>query len=292
MTREAELIAALAAIFQATSHDRVEIGIGDDGAVVRMPHIRGGSRAVLAADMAVEGVHFDRSWSTLFEIGAKITAANLADIYAMGGKPEFLLVSAALPGDFSITEIQELARGIVDEANKVGAVVVGGDLTRSEKVVISIAVMGDIQEAITRSGAKVGDLVIVSDLPGKSAAGLKRLLGGINDEQCAAHRRPVVDYQAARDFALAGVSSMTDVSDGLVSELEDIARSSGVGIEIMSDEAIDFHGGEDHIFLATISPRLPFPRQAIEIGRVVLGKGVRVNGEIVSHQGFTHFTER
>ena len=84
---------------------------------------------------------------------------------------------------------------------------------------------------------------------------------------------------------------MQDVSDGLISELTHIAKASGVGIEIVTDEDIDFHGGEDHIFVATISPHLPFPRQAIEIGRVVLGKGVRINGVPVSHQGFKHFQE-
>jgi thiamine-monophosphate kinase len=84
---------------------------------------------------------------------------------------------------------------------------------------------------------------------------------------------------------------MSDVSDGLISELNHIAQASGVGIDIRTDELIDFHGGEDHIFVATISPHLPFPRQGIEIGRVVLGKGVRINGELAVHKGFTHFPE-
>ena len=84
---------------------------------------------------------------------------------------------------------------------------------------------------------------------------------------------------------------MSDTSDGLVSELSHIAKASGVGIEIRTDEEIDFHGGEDHVFVATISPHLPFPRQAIEIGRVVLGKGVRVNGEAMVHRGFTALPE-
>ena len=287
MASESELIAAVRAIFEATPDERVLIGIGDDGAVIAQPK----GKVVLATDIAVEGTHFNREWSSLFEIGAKITAANLADIYAMGGRPEYLLVAAALPHGFTVPEIQELARGIVDEASKVGARVVGGDITASKDLVISIAVYGSVKDTATRSGAQVGDLVIISDLPGASAAGLELLKQGVRDDRTLPHRRPIVNYEAARDFALAGVSAMCDVSDGLTSELLHIAKASGVGIESRTDEAIDFNGGEDHIFVATISPHLPFPRQAIEIGRVVLGKGVRINGEIATHQGFTHFLE-
>ncbi len=289
MASEAELIAALKAIFETgdDSDPRLLIGIGDDAAVITQPK----GKVALATDIAVEGVHFNRNWSSLFEIGAKITAANLADIYAMGGIPEYLLVAAALPVDFTVSEIEELARGVLDEASKVGARVVGGDITASSSLVISIAVYGSVKDPIRRSGAQIGDLVIINDLPGKSAAGLELLKSGISDERTSPHRRPIVDYTAARDFALAGVSAMCDVSDGLVSELLHISKASGVGIEIRTDEAIDFHGGEDHIFVATISPHLPFPRQAIEIGRVVFGKGVRVNGEPMAHHGFTHFPE-
>ena len=287
MASESELIAAVRAIFEATPDERVLIGIGDDGAVIAQPK----GKVVLATDIAVEGTHFNREWSSLFEIGAKITAANLADIYAMGGRPEYLLVAAVLPHGFTVPEIQELARGIVDEASKVGARVVGGDITASKDLVISIAVYGSVKDSVARSGAQVGDLVIISDLPGASAAGLELLKQGVRDERTLPHRRPIVNYEAARDFALAGVSAMCDVSDGLTSELLHIAKASGVGIEIRTDEAIDFNGGEDHIFVATISPHLPFPRQAIEIGRVVLGKGVRINGEIATHQGFKHFLE-
>ena len=287
MASESELIAAVRAIFEATPDERVLIGIGDDGAVIAQPK----GKVVLATDIAVEGTHFNREWSSLFEIGAKITAANLADIYAMGGRPEYLLVAAVLPHGFTVPEIQELARGIVDEASKVGARVVGGDITASKDLVISIAVYGSVKDSVARSGAQVGDLVIISDLPGASAAGLELLKQGVRDERTLPHRRPIVNYEAARDFALVGVSAMCDVSDGLTSELLHIAKASGVGIEIRTDEAIDFNGGEDHIFVATISPHLPFPRQAIEIGRVVLGKGVRINGEIATHQGFTHFLE-
>ena len=289
MASEGELIAAVKAIFESSevTDSRLIVDIGDDAAVINQPK----GKVAMATDIAVEGVHFNRNWSSLFEIGAKVTAANLADIYAMGGVPKYLLVAAALPVEFSVPEIQELARGIADEASKVGARVVGGDITASSQLVISIAVYGTVKEPILRSGANVGDLVIISDLPGKSAAGYEKLRSGIKDEATLPHRRPSVDYTAARDFALAGVSAMCDVSDGLVSELLHISRASGVGIEISTDEPIDFHGGEDHVFVATISPHLPFPRQAIEIGRVVLGKGVRVNGEAMAHQGFKHFPE-
>lgn len=296
MASESELISHISQIFSAGQAPHVLVGIGDDAAVVEFqnsPKTRGTKRLVLAADMAVEGVHFNRSWSTLFEIGAKVTGANLADICAMGAAPLYILVSAALPKDFTIEEAGQLARGIVDEASKVGAVVVGGDLSRaaSEHLVLSLSVAGEVYEPITRSGAQVGDLVIINDYPGASAAGLELLREGINDERSTQHKRPIIDYDAAREFALAGVSSMIDISDSLASELGHIARASGVGIEILSDPRMNVHAGEDHIFLATISPHLPMPRKAIEIGRVVLGKGVRLDGAPLLHEGFKHFDQ-
>ena len=159
MASESELIAALTAVFKS-SDSSVLIGIGDDGAVIAPSQ----NKSVLAADMAVEGVHFNREWSTLHEIGAKITAANLADVYAMGGDPKYLLVSAGLTADFGIAEITELAKGIADEAALVGAYVVGGDISRAEQLVISISVFGEVENPITRSGAKIGDSVIISGL--------------------------------------------------------------------------------------------------------------------------------
>ncbi len=82
MASESELIAAVKAIFESAPDDRVLIGIGDDGAVIAQDK----GKVVLATDIAIEGTHFHRDWSSLFEIGAKITAANLADIYAIDRK--------------------------------------------------------------------------------------------------------------------------------------------------------------------------------------------------------------
>ena len=301
MASESELISALTSVFKA-SDSKILIGIGDDGAVIAPSPMK----SVLAADMAVEGVHFNREWSSLKEIGAKITAANLADIFAMGGDPKYLLVSAGLTPDFGISEITELAKGIAEEAALVGASVVGGDISRAEQLVISISVFGEVEKPVTRSGAKPGDSVIISGLPGKSAAGLVQLKSGITESTfVAAHKKPVVNYQLAKMFQ--GINAMCDVSDGLLSELNHIASASGVGIELDSkliaeipgfkelEVATDgdiwelvLSGGEDHVFVATTSADIP--EEAHVIGKVVSESGVRVSGiSKLPTTGFRHF---
>lgn len=304
MASESELIAALSTVFAPSdpSFNNVVVGIGDDGAVIKAsPH-----NLVLATDMAVEDVHFKREWSSLHEIGAKVTAANLADIYAMGGDPKYLLVSAALTSDFGIEEIKALAIGIKSEADLVGAVIVGGDISRADKLVISISVFGEVTNPITRSGAKAGDTVIISGLPGKSAAGLLQLQNGLTDSIfVAAHKKPVLDYESAKKFR--NVNAMCDVSDGLLSELNHIATASKVGIELDTKlisaipgfkelgaaTASDIWdlvlaGGEDHEFVATTSADIP--NGAFVIGKVVTGSGVRVSGlSNLPATGFRHF---
>jgi len=193
MATEREILAAISAVFSRTADESVLVGIGDDAAVIKAAL----TPIALASDMAVEGTHFSRNWSSLYEIGAKITAANLADIFAMGGRPEYLLVSAALPKSITVEEVEELALGIADEAALVGASVVGGDLAYSEKIVISISAFGAVGRPILRSGAKVGDQVVVSKLPGESAAGLEYLKRGVLDASSSHHRHPTVDYQSA-----------------------------------------------------------------------------------------------
>ena len=301
MASESELIAALSAVFKL-SDPSVIIGIGDDGAVIAPSS----HKSVLATDMAVEGVHFKREWSTLKEIGAKITAANLADIYAMGGDPKYLLVSAGLTADFGISEITQLAEGIASEAKLVGASVVGGDISKADQLVISISVFGEVENPITRSGAKVGDSVIISGLPGRSAAGLIQLKNGsVESAFISAHKKPVVNYEIAKRFRK--VNSMCDVSDGLLSELNHIASASSVGIELDSEllaklpgfkelSAVNAQdvwdlvlaGGEDHVFVATTSAEIP--EGALLIGKVDTGKGVRVSGvSKLPAIGFRHF---
>ncbi len=306
MASEAELLAALSTIFSRAKDESILVGIGDDAAVVKA-HL---TPIALATDMAVEGTHFSRNWSSLYEIGAKITSANLADIFAMGGRPEYLLVAAALPKNFSVEDIEELALGIADEAASIGAIVVGGDLTFADRIVISISVFGSVGKPLLRSGACVGDDIVISKLPGESAAGLEFLKRGVLDTNSSEHRNPTVEYEKAQAIS-AIAHSMCDISDGLVSELNHISEASSVQIVIeksllkcapgfnhleqLADElGIDLwswvlHGGEDHVFLASVAGGSSLPSGFTKIGTVVAGSRVLVDGFIVEHQGFTHF---
>jgi thiamine-monophosphate kinase len=310
MATESEMIAALARVF-ASDDPNLTVGIGDDGAVIKASS----ANLVASTDMAVEGVHFKRDWSTLREIGAKLAAANLADIVAMGGTPKYLLVSAGLSADFDLTKITELAHGIKAEADLVGVHIIGGDISKSSELVISITALGEVQSPVKRGGAQVGDLVVLSNLTGASAAGLAQLRAGISTSAfIQAHKKPVIDYKLGAQFAAptTRVNSMCDVSDGLLVSLEDIAGASGLSIEIdmntfagisgftelsnCAAQGMDVFewiltGGEDHAFIATTS--MPIPAGATVIGKVVAGNGVNLLGvkqetSWLQKPGFTH----
>ena len=296
MASESEMIAALAHVF-ASADPNLIVGIGDDGAVIKASS----ANLVAATDMAVEGVHFKRDWSTLHQIGAKLAAANLADIVAMGATPKYLLVSAGLPADFDLTKITELAHGIKAEADLVGVHIIGGDISKSSELVISITALGEVQSPIKRGGAQLGDLVVLSNLTGASAAGLAQLSAGMSTSPFVdQHKKPVIDYMMGAQFAAptTRVNSMCDVSDGLLVSLEEIAGASGLSIEIemkafasisgftelsncAAAQGMDVFewiltGGEDHAFIATTS--MPIPSGATVIGKVQAGSGVKILG--------------
>ena len=159
--KEAEIIAQLAKIFAIPQSDRANsriiMGIGDDGAVVApSPH-----NWVITTDMAVEGVHFQQGWSSAYEIGGKITSANLADIFAMGATPHHLVVALSLTGNESMNWISELAIGMNEEAQSVGAFIVGGDIARGAQITIAMTAVGEVDKPILRSGARAGDQIVL-----------------------------------------------------------------------------------------------------------------------------------
>ena len=286
---EAQVIAALARIFGGSQRG-VEIGIGDDAAVVKTSE-----RTAITTDIAVEGTHFNTAWSSAFDIGRKITAANLADVYAMGGSPRYLVAAVTLTGDETMEWIEELAEGIAHEASSCGAYVVGGDLAKAPYKSISITAIGQVDVPITRSGAQVGDSIYISSLPGWSAAGLaiieKDLENDIAIHAVAEFSAPTVDYAAAVQFSNGKATSMCDISDALIIQAEQMSVASGLQFvfdqnliaqhpefgtlsELAASVDVDvwqwvLAGGEDHVFLATGRDLDGF-----HIGKVQLGKGV------------------
>jgi thiamine-monophosphate kinase len=310
---ESELILNISEIFKESAFDlgsnpdpsKILVGIGDDAAVVDRPK----APVVITTDMAVEDVHFKVTWSSAFQIGRKVAAANLADIFAMGGKPKYLTVAMAATGNEELSWMLDVAKGIAHEADIVGAKVVGGDLSRSEKIVISITAIGECEKSILRSGAKVGDQIYLSNLPGWSAAGLMALRSSREEEELhfaiSEHLAPSVDYDNAEQMAL-NANAMCDVSDSLLIQSNQMAEASQVAFEIDGD-ALKAHpdfpellkianlletkvfdlilsGGEDHVFLATGIGVKGFP-----IGRVVTGSGVALKNLEKPADGWQHF---
>ena len=284
---ERDVINTLQKIF-ATSDSRVRVGIGDDAAVVTTQ-----SQSIITSDMAVEDVHFKLEWSSAFDIGRKITAANVADILSMGAQCDYLTASVALTGDETMQWIENLARGMKHEADAAGALIVGGDIARGPKIVISMTAVGSAQSPILRSGAQAGDGLYLSSLTGWSAAGLELLTREVSINSAIAERAlsefsaPTLDYST--DFS--GATAMADVSDSVLIQAEQIAEASGVQLvldQVLISQASEFKdlstladelkvdvfqwilgGGEDHVLLAT-GQSLP----GIRIGSVVAGSGI------------------
>ena len=236
---ESEIVSQLAAIFARPGEASagVVVGIGDDAALIAP------TRAPLAVttDIAIEGVHFSFDWSTPFEIGSKIATANLADICAMGGWPQYLVVATGIPKN-SEDVIFEIARGIAAEADRVGARVIGGDLSQSEKAMITITALGSVDKPILRSSAHVGDSVSISAITGWSRAGqliresqdkeLTNSIAGI--KALSQFSQPQPDYEVMKRIAQSA-TAMCDISDGILRDASRIAEASGVTIECNPD---------------------------------------------------------
>jgi len=303
---EEQVISEISSIFSHSnkSNPAVIVGIGDDAAVVTTDH-----HSVITTDLAIEGVHFKREWSSAYEIGSKITVANLADVYAMGADPRYLVIALTLTGNEELSWIKELAQGIADTAAKSDSVVVGGDLSRAEQVMISMTAVGTSRLHITRSGAQLGDSVYVSALPGFSRAGFEILTKNLPHSPAFARalsqfKSPELDPALMRTFKSA--HALCDVSDSLLVQAEQISKASSVAIEIdtkkieKSDgfaalaavaQTLDcdvwdlvLGGGEDHVLLAT-GVNLP----GICIGRVIEGSGVKVLEMKKAPESWRHF---
>jgi thiamine-monophosphate kinase len=269
-------------------------------------------RVVASTDLLVENRHFRRDWSTANDVGHKAGARSMSDIAAMGAVPTAVLIGFAAPGELAAEWVDGLVAGLREECGAVGAAVVGGDVTAADSITLAVTALGDLQgrPPVTLAGARPGDVVAVAGRLGWAAAGFAVLGRGFRSpvQVVTAHRRPEPPYAEGPRAAELGATAMTDVSDGLIADLEHIAEASGVRIELRA-AAIEvpprlaevgralnvdplvwvLTGGDDYALVATF-PRgtdLPAPWQVI--GAVVEGEGVRVDGRRWASGGHEHF---
>ncbi|MDT0202902.1 thiamine-phosphate kinase [Nocardioides sp. AE5] len=307
---EFALIDAVTALFE--QGEQVLVGPGDDAAVLRIKT----GHAVVSTDLVVEGRHFRRDWVPAADVGARAAAQNISDINAMGGSATSLTLGLALPGDLEVAWVLDFARGFAEECAKVGASVVGGDITRSETLVAAVTVIGACTVSpVLRSGAEPGDVLALCGRQGWAAGGLAVLGRGFRSPRVLveAYRRPVPPYAAGAVAAEAGASAMIDVSDGLVADATHIAVASGVRLDIetaafevpeplhavsaaLGADPIQFilTGGEDHPLLACFPADVDLPGDWTRIGTVLEADGagprVTVDGEpFEGAGGWTHF---
>jgi thiamine-monophosphate kinase len=271
-------------------------GSGDDCAVIRFDK---GHYLLLTCDMLVEGVDFT-SQAKPYLIGRKALAVSLSDIAACGGRARYALVALGLPKNSPLSLADGICRGITDLAKEYAVNIVGGDLSRADKIILDVSVFGSVKkkQLVLRSGAAVGDIIFVSGPLGGSIFGkhltftprLKEASFLVN------HFHP---------------HAMIDISDGLVQDLRHIAEESKVGALLYEDliplsrnargisDAL--YSGEDFELLFTMSMKESrklaekMPAGFKPIGKVMPKKyGLKIinkhNREIaLQEKGYRHF---
>jgi thiamine-monophosphate kinase len=285
-------------------------GIGDDCAVIR----RGADLVELVTtDSLIAGVHFDPAWHPPELLGRKAAAVNLSDIAAMGGRPRYAFLSLGLPADYRPEWLTSLMSGFLARLEESGTILAGGDTVSSPKgAVLSVTILGEAaaDRVLLRSGAAVGDLILVSGPLGEAAAGLELCRRGDPDSTAAswqplrsAHLDPEPELDLGVVLAGSGmVSAMLDLSDGLATDLAHLCRESGVGAEVAAETLplsdllrqaaalLDgdarqwaLAGGEDYRLLLTV----PEDRQAALTGLVrrELGRELYPVGRITAAPG-------
>jgi thiamine-monophosphate kinase len=280
--RETQLIDRLAqeipSIGHVGSHAGVRLGIGDDATVLR-PSVK--SDWVLSCDFTLEDVHFRDATHPPASIGYRCLARATSDIAAMGAHPRYFLLALALPASKTGKWLDLFASGMSCAAREFNMRLIGGDISRTASVAISITVLGETPAglAIRRSGAKPGHLIYVTGTPGAAQLGLEIFLRGLvgkpsMKKYLQPHLYPRIPTAFAQILARRRIpSAMMDISDGLSTDLARLCASSGVGARIWSAKLpkvripaaltgqnldslrLALHGGDDYGLLFTSAPK-------------------------------------
>jgi len=279
-------IELLRAILGANASPRTLLGIGDDAAVLTPSPFP----LVWTVDAQVEGVHFRRDLVSFEDLGYRATMAAASDLAAMGAAPLGILAALVLPSDIHDADLEAIARGQREAADRIGTHIIGGNLARGRELSITTTVLGETPRPIGRNGASPGEVIAIEGPLGLSAAGLALLEQGkanTPDAKAAiqAFQRPEARIEAglrAREAASAAI----DVSDGLARDLGHMAQASNVRIALdpkaivapaleqaaaLSNTnalTLALHGGEDYAVVIAVA-KDQTPKGFIQIGRVL-----------------------
>jgi thiamine-monophosphate kinase len=322
---EFELIDRLAGLVSGSA---AVVGIGDDAAVL---DVGDGDYVLATVDMMVQGAHFELGDTDPEVIGRRAIAMNVSDIAAMGGEPTFALISLALPPECPVDFVERIYHGLVYQAGVTGAGIAGGNVTRtSGPICIDVTMLGRVprDEVVLRSGARPGDILVVTGTLGAAAARRVARRDGRKDDPSlvalvdALPSGPIARVHVARRLAAGHIPrAMLDLSDGLAGDIRHLCSASSVGAAIYQDRLpisaetraicasldvspvpLALSGGEDYELLIALSAEnLAGARQAAGgVPLTVIGEIVSTAGEVtlvaesgdrqeLSLDGWTHF---
>lgn len=259
-------------------------GIGDDAAVVKKDK---NTYFLYTCDSLVSGVHFLEAYSSPYAIGRKATAVNLSDIAAMGGTPKYMLVSLFIQKGITQKFIDELYKGLNKECKKYDVDIIGGNISKSDQFIIDIFLVGEVnsKNLLLRSGAKAGDVILVTGTLGDSATGLNLLQNRENFSKKFISRHLTPNARVKEGILLGEselVTSMIDVSDGLSSDIQHICDESKVGVKLFLEKLpvsngvgkiTALNGGEDYELCFTTSPKnIPYLSKLFKTKITVIGE--------------------
>ncbi|CAD7287175.1 thiamine-phosphate kinase [Campylobacter suis] len=226
--------------------------LGDDAAVVK--------DQVFSKDLFFEGTHFKREWMSLDEIGYKAMVVNFSDTIAMNAKPKFVLLGLGLPSSIKSSEILELNGGIKRACDEFGAKIIGGDTIKSDKIFISVSVIGELcSKPLLRSAVKNGDLIAYTGKLGSSLKTLNALLrtpkNGFRAGRKSRFFTPILRdkflYKSAKFL-----NSAMDISDGLEQDLPKLCKSAKISYKFLKKPLkYELRSGEEYEVLFSFAPK-------------------------------------